>query len=414
MSIDFGLIENVVEARFRIVTPMFLGGANHEADEIRPSSVKGMLRFWWRALNWSVYRSQAGATDASALKALHDEEARLFGSAAGKGTDGQGCFLMSIPLPDMAFGVSKTGSVHNNFSKKPAARYLGYGLMEAFSSAKKNTQAGQLNRDCINEAQQFVVKILFKNGFDESIKNSLIAFGLLGGLGSRYRHGLGSVALEEIRLKNAVVWSAPKAVDEYHAMLKTLLMGADDVKTAAPYSAFSADTRLDILVKASDPFSVLNGFGNNMLDYRSYGQSKNGNKLPSGAVSEKNFQDDHDWYRIKKEPDFHPRRVVFGLPHNYDKKESFHVTPELHERRASPLLFHVHQVGQQFIGVGMLLKAEFLGKNEHGQAEKINVGGKMVAAKIEWNVLTDFLDGKVKSTNQPRFPDKQRVWGKQP
>ena len=39
---------------YRIVTPMFLGGENQQADatQFRNASFKGALRFWWRALNW--------------------------------------------------------------------------------------------------------------------------------------------------------------------------------------------------------------------------------------------------------------------------------------------------------------------------------------------------------------------------
>ena len=43
----------IIEADYNIVTPMFIGGGDkQEAPEIRPPSVKGALRFWWRALQW--------------------------------------------------------------------------------------------------------------------------------------------------------------------------------------------------------------------------------------------------------------------------------------------------------------------------------------------------------------------------
>jgi CRISPR-associated protein Cmr1 len=42
-----------IEAVYRIVTPMFIGGADQKPnDGVRAPSFKGMLRFWWRALNW--------------------------------------------------------------------------------------------------------------------------------------------------------------------------------------------------------------------------------------------------------------------------------------------------------------------------------------------------------------------------
>jgi CRISPR-associated protein Cmr1 len=34
-----------------IITPMFISGADGHTPELRPPSIKGMLRFWWRALN---------------------------------------------------------------------------------------------------------------------------------------------------------------------------------------------------------------------------------------------------------------------------------------------------------------------------------------------------------------------------
>ncbi|MBK6900382.1 MAG: type III-B CRISPR module RAMP protein Cmr1 [bacterium] len=75
-------------ARFRIITPMFIGGANQDPEDgIRPPSVKGMLRFWWRALNWWRFLD-AAKNDVVALREMHKEEARLFGSAANRGWRG--------------------------------------------------------------------------------------------------------------------------------------------------------------------------------------------------------------------------------------------------------------------------------------------------------------------------------------
>jgi CRISPR-associated protein Cmr1 len=41
-----------IEAVYRIVTPMFVGGADQKPyDGVRAPSFKGALRFWWRTLN---------------------------------------------------------------------------------------------------------------------------------------------------------------------------------------------------------------------------------------------------------------------------------------------------------------------------------------------------------------------------
>ncbi|MGB7651080.1 MAG: type III-B CRISPR module RAMP protein Cmr1 [Gallionella sp.] len=402
MSTNFGKIENIIEAKFRIVTPMFLGGADQQADEIRPSSVKGMLRFWWRALNWSRYRD---ATDASALSKLHDEEARLFGRAANDKTGGQGVFLLSVVPSDPKKFVQ--GEVHPDLTSEgmAAARYLGYGLMAAFGSKVKGTKAAQLDRDCIKHDQIFTIKLKFRNQPDVSIINAIKTLGLLGGMGSRSRHGYGSLALQEIKNDGKVIWAMPTSAEAYQAEIKNLFSDRSLATQQPPFSAFSAQARIDILNQDKNVFAVLNNFGKAMLMYRSAGQKW----VVLTKPSEKRFIADHNWYREKKEKDFHPRRVVFGLPHNYDSKNKSHqVNAEKHERRASPLLFHVHQVGTQFIGVSVLLYSEFL-----PSSEKINAGGNMVKQKIEWDVLTNFITGKV--GNSPafdaplRFPDSRKI-----
>jgi len=66
----------MLTARFRcrVVTPMFLGGANpNDAPEFRPPSVRGLLRYWYRAL--------LGARGEADPTALLQASAQVFGSA---------------------------------------------------------------------------------------------------------------------------------------------------------------------------------------------------------------------------------------------------------------------------------------------------------------------------------------------
>ena len=53
------------------ISPMFLRGADGDTPELRPPSFKGMLRYWWRAAKVLPVRE------------LHEQEGRIFGSAAG-------------------------------------------------------------------------------------------------------------------------------------------------------------------------------------------------------------------------------------------------------------------------------------------------------------------------------------------
>lgn len=407
-------------ARYRIVTPMFLGGADQRCDgSLRAPSLKGALRFWWRALNWPRFRANADV--AQALRKLHEEEARLFGLAAkeedNRQTGGQGTFLMTVrPVAGGRLRVVEKDKVHLSFKKVTGARYLGYGLMGAFGA-----NAAKLERDCIAEAQSFEVRLRFRGQIEPSVVVALKALGLLGGLGSRARHGMGSIALESLTAGERSLFTEPETAEDYRACISGLLdeagAGATHMKAIngePPFTAFSKDARIDRLIVEADPYKTLDAFALAMMRYRSWGQSINGNRLPDGSVSEKRFQDDHDWFRKRQEgwrdehPQFHPERVVFGLPHNYGQNARDHVTADKFERRASALLFHIHPVGDQFLGVTTFLPARFL-----PLGERIDAGGTNVPVATDWRIVTNLLDGKVGNPPGPsapyRFPDKQSI-----
>ncbi len=40
-----------IEFECETITPMFLAGADGKTPELRPPSIKGLMRFWWRAIN---------------------------------------------------------------------------------------------------------------------------------------------------------------------------------------------------------------------------------------------------------------------------------------------------------------------------------------------------------------------------
>ncbi|MEZ4851046.1 MAG: type III-B CRISPR module RAMP protein Cmr1 [Bacteroidia bacterium] len=62
----------------KIITPMFLNGADGKTPELRPPSIKGALRFWWRAVNGHL-----------GLGELRKMETEIFGGTGPGGVGGQ-------------------------------------------------------------------------------------------------------------------------------------------------------------------------------------------------------------------------------------------------------------------------------------------------------------------------------------
>lgn len=375
-----------IEAEFTIVTPMFIGDANQEAHDVRPPSLKGALRFWWRALNWGrMLVAEKGDTE-QALRALHGREARLFGLATSDKAGGQGVFLLSL---------KQDVKVQNQGLKMNGAQLylLGQGL------AKGSTTRSALTGT-------FTASLLFRPGTkaedQHSVAEALFAFGLLGGLGSRARHGMGSVSLTGWQGDG---FSVPQTRADYTKAVKGLL--AELPEALPPFTAFSRQCRIDISAEGKQPNALLTTVGGELQMYRSFGQ----NGKVAGKPAERNFVHDHDLVqavtkgtRISKAP----RRSVFGLPHNYyfssTGKVDINYAPGGDDaRRASPLLLHIHCLPDgTCLAVHTLLPATFLPNEKEKIIRVIKVEKKEEAIRPEaeskvpftpdWQVIHTFLD----------------------
>lgn len=342
-----------IEAKFEVVTPCFLGGANHEEEaELRLPSIKGALRFWWRAWNYARIAQTKQKKNNDIIASLREKEGKLFGTSDTGKDQGQSSLIMRLSAGSQELSEIKAGEV---LCDKPGkvvgigARYLGYGVMEAFASKKQGTQAGELTRPCLKAPFEFTLQIGAKEQEHlEDVLPALKLLGLLGGLGSKSRKGYGSLNLMELKGDGIDTWQKPINEDDYANHLRKLLKPALGYDKEEPeISAFYFQTRICLTkFKHQTSMEVINSYGREVQDYR---RGKKG-------------------------------KEVFGLPQGK-------VKPEEHERRASPLFFHVHKIGSEFVGVALLLRSQFL------PSEKMIKAGKdTVSTKPAWKVLTDFLD----------------------
>ena len=373
-----------IEATYRVTTPMFCGGANQQEVELRPPSFKGVLRFWWRALAWPRLKGD--------LTAIKREEDALFGSAGG----GQARVLMrldtasrpeTIPVDKILTIPLRKGKVGEG------ARYLGYGVMHAFDSRKSGVTAGQLTRACLRAPFRFTVRMRGRN-LDHadlrSLNHALIALGVFGGMGAKSRKGYGSLVMESLRVDNQEAWQAPQSIGELCDRIGKLRPkhGPDGWPD---YTALTHTTR-HVLATAdrTDPLEVLDLVGREMIRYRSWGH----NGKVFGRPSEQTFKDDHDLMKGPSDTrNSHPRRIAFGLPHNYGRRPDDQVGPaeKDFDRRASPLFIHIHECGDMPVAVLSFLPARFLPEGK----STISVGGKRVRQRPEtklYRPIHGFLD----------------------
>ncbi len=318
----------------RVVTPMFIGGASPAGTaELRGPSIKGALRFWYRALDPD----------------FGDNEAKIFG---GTGKDeGQSCFILRVTDQVIEMGNAKDVKWDG---KKTA--YLGYGPINREATGKrykdkngkdKEEKKNMTLRPYIASGSTFSLSLLFKPRTDlahkEWVRKSLWAMVMMGGLGSRSRKGFGSVVVAGPAAgMDGLPSLTPKDSKELVSVLETFLKGIKRPTGLAEHTSWSQDARCVVADEGKTGEDALEWLGGKMHAYRSW------------KGEEKNFQPDRDAMRdfigtgIK--PAAPPLRAAFGLPHNYfytslgNKKGGVDfMDGNKPGRRASPLLLHIHE-----------------------------------------------------------------------
>jgi CRISPR-associated protein Cmr1 len=151
-----------------VITPMFLAGADGVTPELRPASIKGALRFWWRAMNGHL-----------SLEQLKKSEGEIFGGTE----DGMGRSKIIIRIDEHE--KTEDGlKVNNDALLVPHKPF-----MKAKAFAPK---------------QEFKIILgLTKEVNGMTIEKLADLFWLtctLGGFGKRTRRGMGSVTIKSYKI----------------------------------------------------------------------------------------------------------------------------------------------------------------------------------------------------------------------
>ena len=382
-----------LKADFQVSSPLMT--ADHEPlkkdDTVRAPAIKGALRFWWRALNWDRVLTSKG-NNSQALQQLHQEEADLFGFAAGNsGSQAKVLINVTGTLNEELFArntISFSGTDNTGITY-----LMGQGIYNRKDGSKTSGLAGHFTLRCI-----WRQGTLTREQIDQ-LQQAIKALGLLGAIGARARKGFGSLSLQAL-IYNNFPQEIPQDLPGLQQWVSALKRDCQS-EVQPPFTALSRKTQcwhLPLKAQGSDitqSLKLLNEYGKEMMRYRLSASSTNGEVTGKGL-----FKEDARQLRLVvdgKHPTQAPQRAIFGLPHNVfflDAKTAVEAKPDQHERRASPLLAHVHRFADGKLAlIATLIPAQFLPKGEKIVIAS-NKGGKQISLPFEpdWQTIQRFID----------------------
>lgn len=331
---------------FEVEPWLFGGGAQTRKGDrvstVRPPSVLGQLRFFWRLLE----PEPEAASSREALRRFREREARIFGAASQAAS-----FRASVQMTRTGTRVTPVPRINDSG---------GYVTFPARAERRSNTPEAEIGKDIAFELHLF-------SGDEphESLLRAIRVWSLLGGVGGRTRRGLGAVHSSD----------APRDVAELKAELGALLQGRAG---ETPILDGSARRIRQVWVSdrnwrsAWDAFEALDGW------YKAFRQDRRPGRPRPG----RSFWDEPEEIRRitgqreprhqalpmpqgKHAPGF--ARLVLGLPiitQFGDRGDPVPTTLQPArdnvDRMASPLLFRPLRLGNRYVGIVTLLSAPYL------------------------------------------------------
>ena len=206
MSINISRYINRETSEFKIevLTPMFLGGANGDA-ELRAAPLKNAIRYWWRITKGDLVH-----------KDLLKEEQKLFGGVSGEASRSLVDVVVTGSVKTGAakesdwIGVKKNPEVQNK--EVPLSAYLGMGPIDFH---------GKYTKKRILPGEKFDLFITYPKESTESVIDALSLFAEFGSLGARSRNGWGSFDLFE-EGKSKSLLPREKLIEKYGKEISTI------------------------------------------------------------------------------------------------------------------------------------------------------------------------------------------------
>ncbi len=314
----------------KVITPMFMVGADGRTPELRPTEFKGMMRFWWRAIKAE-----------SDIEKLRKDEAKIFGGT-GEGEGKSKVRIKVYPQPSREFlgenlknnyrlewrYIRETGSLEG----KDAG--IGYLL---YSTVLPNRERPYIKTDF-----QFNIEVSSYNeyAFNNAIA-SLWASIYLGGFGTRARRGGGNIVIEDVKGDTSNIEFIPdvKNSEDLFDWIKTNLNKC--------FVTINENTAKNFCTKYSNL-----SFSRIIISNQKFTDWKRALNDIGKIYSE---------FRINHRSDIFDT-AIFGLPIMHRNKTK--IESKFSERRSSPLIIKIFYLEKEFYWAILRLTGEFLEKDD--------------------------------------------------
>lgn len=291
------------EFNIEIVTPLFSGVADKIKAELRESALKGVMRFWWRALY--------GSDDINDMK---KKETKIFGNTDHKSD-------VEILIQSNLKSVKKNITKGRKFLTKSKGKvfplyiieYLAYGLYEY-----KKGNGNVFTHEHFQPTDDFEISLHLSCSSDNEnqITNALKTIHMFGGFGARCRNGFGNISIKQF-LK-----------EDLENYFKQLANGQKK-----DFTSFSHEARLFIFKEQNTWDAALSDIGlayksgRNNLEKKHIFNRRQLIAKPIIVKGEINISDRHAkpyFLHVHNMENGRYRGQILFLPYNYYKNEKQH------------------------------------------------------------------------------------------
>ena len=355
---------------YKVITPLWGGGVEANINDpvtlIRGSSIRGHLRFWWRALR--------GNSDDSTISEMRDKENSIWGSTkvpsqvkisvnvTNTGTSFQPESIL-LPTHPRYKKITDVGDMNSKDA------YVTFPLR----LTNDDRRAGKLPAS-FTENVQFSVEFEYPESIRDEVESALWAWQTFGGIGARTRRGMG--AIECIQIDDSQ--QRPQSANDFQKSVNANLekwIELGDFPAGVPHLRRDLNYKLTGRQNDATGIEALRKIIGKYKDFRQSRPGRGRSHWPEPDMIRASFGG-----RIFRHPIAHPvqgkaPRAVFGLPmiiHFKTYKDGSGEDPEETtiqgvgeiNRLASPLIIRPVHLAQGFAGMAALLEWDTLGNDD--------------------------------------------------